>query len=130
MDTREIFGLWTLDGRRSRRQRGDEAVAAPVHGLNEVRLPGVIAQRLAQLVHTHHQHRLAHRHLRPRRREQFVFAHHLPGMRHEMVQYGQRLRAQEAFLLPAPQLAAAVKVKWGERHHLQTRHSTPGAAQL
>ena len=65
------------------RDRGNEPIPPPVHRLDKLRAPRLIAQHPAQLPNGHRQDRLTHRRLGPDGRQQGVFGHELAGLRHQ-----------------------------------------------
>jgi hypothetical protein len=89
--------------RGSRRDRADEAIAAPVHSLNELGALRVIAQRAPYFTDTDHQHHLTDGDIWPDGIEQGRFAEQLAGVFEQIAQDRKCLRAQGNRLGTAPQ---------------------------
>ena len=86
------------DRQRGRLRRaddvGDEPVAAPVGGLDDPRLPGIVAERAPDLADAHLQGTVAQEHARPDRLLELVLADQPAGTRGQVLEHGQRLRSQ------------------------------------
>jgi hypothetical protein len=82
---------------------GNEAIAAPVHGLDEPRRFRVIPKSLAQLADADHQHHITHRRLGPDSIEQGRLGDQLPRMSQQTLQHGKRLRAEGNRLCTPPE---------------------------
>ena len=66
---------------RLERDRRDEAIAAPVRGLDERRRPRIVVERAADLADAHLERAVADVHVSPRELEQLVLRDELPGPR-------------------------------------------------
>ncbi len=92
--------------RRRVRHRRDEPVTPPVDGLDVARAPGVVAQRVPDLLDAGGERRVAHRHAGPDGREEVVLAHERPGPADQGGQHRRRLRRQPDLPRAPPEGAA------------------------
>src|SRR5262245_52289553 len=82
--------------------RGEETIAAAMHGLDKPRRLSVIPQRLTQLNDAECQCAISHCSAWPQRRKQLRFAHQLPGMLYQIAQHGKGFAWQENLLTSTP----------------------------
>jgi hypothetical protein len=96
-----VLVRWAKCG--SRRDGADEAIAASVHGLNELGALWVIAQRAPYFADTDHQHHLTDGDIWPYGIEQGRFGEQLAGVFDQIAEDRKSLRAQGNRLGTAPQ---------------------------
>ena len=86
-----------------------------MHGLNELRCLGIIAQRAAQLSNTKFEHTISHNCVGPNRIQQLIFGHQLSGMGQQMLEDGKRFGFEGDGVLILPQLRIfSIKTKWAK----------------
>jgi hypothetical protein len=105
------------------RDRGDEAVAAAMNGLDEARRARVVAEELADLADRDGEHRVADGGLGPDVREQVRLGDELLRPRRQVVQHRQHLRRHRQRLTAAPKAAVGwVDAKVAEGKDRAGRH--------
>ena len=94
------------------RGRHHEAVAAPVPGLDVMRVPGVVAERASQLLNTRRERVVADRHAAPDAIEQVLLGDELLGPLGQLLQHGGSPRRELDLAAVAPKLPGSrVKTK-------------------
>jgi len=93
-DQRRADGIGGRLARCLRGERADPSIAATVERLDEARLAGVVAERLAEVADRHAQDGVDDVRIRPQRVEQRVLGHELARAREQVLEQAKRVARQ------------------------------------